>query len=180
MARERLRICFIVEQALGHVTHAQNLKNWVDRDADVDATWIWVPYQAPDIWERLPWLPFSMKLSLRARRVVRQTLARQPLDCLYFHTQALALFSLDLMKALPAVISLDATPEGFKTRFAEPVVRVMVEGPEGRETLSIRLDEEDGRALLAERIRLGQVVSIHSDSTSLKDVFLKLTGREFR
>jgi len=115
MARERLRICFIVEQALGHVTHAQNLKNWVDRDVDVDATWIWIPYQAPDIWERLPWLPFSMKLSLRARRVVRQTLARQPLDCLYFHTQALALFSLDLMKALPAVISLDATPEGFKT-----------------------------------------------------------------
>jgi len=72
------------------------------------------------------------------------------------------------------------TPEGFMARFAEPLVRVMVEGPEGRETLSIRLDEEEGRALLAERIRLGQVVSIHSDATSLKDVFLRLTGREFR
>lgn len=72
------------------------------------------------------------------------------------------------------------TPEGFKARFAEPLVRVMVEGPEGRETLSIRLDEEEGRSLLAERIRLGQVVSIHSDATSLKDVFLRLTGREFR
>jgi hypothetical protein len=56
----------------------------------------------------------------------------------------------------------------------------MVEGPEGQETLSIRLDEEEGRALLAERIRLGQVVSIHSDATSLKDVFLRLTGRDFR
>jgi hypothetical protein len=44
------------------------------------------------------------------------------------------------------------------------VVRVTVEGPEGRETLSIPL---------------GQVVSIHSDSISLKDVFLRLTGREF-
>ncbi len=72
------------------------------------------------------------------------------------------------------------TPEGFKTRFAKPVVRVMVDGPEGRETLSIRMDEEDGREMLADKIRLGQVVSIHSDSTSLKDVFLRLTGREFR
>ena len=72
------------------------------------------------------------------------------------------------------------TPEGFKARFSEPLVRVMVESSEGRETLSIRLDEEEGRALLAERIRLGQIVSIHSDSTSLKDVFLRLTGREFR
>jgi glycosyltransferase involved in cell wall biosynthesis len=115
MASKRLRIGFIVEQALGHVTHAQNLRNWVDRDGDIDSTWLWVPHRASDVWERLPWLPFSMKLSLRARRVVRQTLARQPLDCLYFHTQALALFSLDLMKVLPAVISLDATPEGFKS-----------------------------------------------------------------
>ena len=72
------------------------------------------------------------------------------------------------------------TPEGFRTRFAEPMVRVTVEAPEGRETLSIRLDEEDGRALLAERIRMGRIASIHSDSTSLEDVFLRLTGREFR
>jgi ABC-2 type transport system ATP-binding protein len=72
------------------------------------------------------------------------------------------------------------TPEGFKTRFSEPLVRVCVAGPEGQQTLSIRLDEEDGRELLAERIRMGQVLSIHSDATSLKDVFLRLTGREFR
>jgi ABC-2 type transport system ATP-binding protein len=72
------------------------------------------------------------------------------------------------------------TPEGYKTSFAEPLVQVTVKGPEGCETLSIRLDREEGRAFLAEKIRLGQAVSIHSDSTSFKDVFLKLTGREFR
>jgi ABC-2 type transport system ATP-binding protein len=72
------------------------------------------------------------------------------------------------------------TPEGFKTRFAEPIVRIVLEGPKGRETLSIRLDEEEGRTWLADRIRQGQVISINSDSTSLKDVFLRLTGREFR
>lgn len=72
------------------------------------------------------------------------------------------------------------TPEGFKTRFAEPLVHVRVAGPEGQQVLTVRLDEESGRELLAERIRVGQAVSIHSDSTSLKDVFLRLTGREFR
>ncbi len=72
------------------------------------------------------------------------------------------------------------TPQAFKKRFAEPIARVLLDGPEGRETREIRLDEEEGRTLLAERIRRGEVVSIHSHSTSLKDVFLRLTGREFR
>jgi ABC-type multidrug transport system ATPase subunit len=71
------------------------------------------------------------------------------------------------------------TPEGFKTRYAEPVLHAMVQGPDGRETLSIRLDREEERAFLAETIRLGRVVSIQSDSISLKDVFLRLTGRAF-
>jgi ABC-2 type transport system ATP-binding protein len=76
------------------------------------------------------------------------------------------------------IVEVD-TPEGFKTRYAEPLVRAVVEGADGRETRTLRLDDEADRAVLAERIRRGQVVSIHSDSTSLKDVFLKLTGRAF-
>jgi ABC-2 type transport system ATP-binding protein len=76
------------------------------------------------------------------------------------------------------IVEID-TPEGFRTRYAEPLVRVVLEGPEGRETRLVRLDREDDRAFLAERVRLGQIVTIHSDSTSLKDVFLELTGREF-
>jgi ABC-2 type transport system ATP-binding protein len=76
------------------------------------------------------------------------------------------------------IVEID-TPEGFKTRYSEPMVRVVLEGPEGRETRLVRLDQEDDRAFLAERVRLGQIVTIHSDSTSLKDVFLRLTGREF-
>lgn len=115
MARERCRIGFVLEQALGHVTHAQNLRTWVDRDKDVEPQWMGIPYQAQDFWERLPGIPFSLKLSLRARHLVRETLSRQPLDCLYFHTQALTLCSLYMMKARPTVISLDATPEDFKS-----------------------------------------------------------------
>ena len=76
------------------------------------------------------------------------------------------------------IVEID-TPEGFKTRYAEPQVRVVIEGPEGRKTRWIRLDDEADRAFLAERVRLDRIVSMQSDSTSLKDVFLKLTGREF-
>jgi ABC-2 type transport system ATP-binding protein len=71
------------------------------------------------------------------------------------------------------------TPEGFKMRYAEPLVRVVIEGPEGRQTHWIRLDAAADKAFLAESIRLGQIISMHTDSASLKDVFLKLTGRAF-
>lgn len=115
MATTRHRIGFVIEQSLGHVTHAQNLKAWVERDTNVEPSWVWVPYRASDFLQRVPGLPFSVKLSLRARRRIEETLACRPLDSLYLHTQGLTLFSLGLMKTVPTVISLDATPEGFKS-----------------------------------------------------------------
>jgi len=115
MTGERRRIGFVIEQALGHVTHAQNLREWVYRDTTVDPTWINIPYDAPDLWQRIPRLPFSLKLSLRARRLVRRAVSQRPFDCLYCHTQALTLFSLEWMRVLPVVVSLDATPEDFRS-----------------------------------------------------------------
>jgi ABC-2 type transport system ATP-binding protein len=76
------------------------------------------------------------------------------------------------------IVEVDS-PAGFKTRYAEPCVRVVIEREGGRETRTLRLDDESDRAGLAESIRRGEVVSVQSDSTSLKDVFLKLTGRAF-
>lgn len=78
-----------------------------------------------------------------------------------------------------SIVAID-TPRGFRARYAEPLVRVMLQDSDPGRTLTVRLDEADGRAFLAERIRRGEVLSIHSDSTSLQDVFLRLTGREFR
>lgn len=115
MATQRSRVGFVLEQSLGHVTHAQNLRRWIARDAALEPDWMWVPYHAPDAWERVPGMPFSLKLSLRARGLVRGSLARRPLDGLYFHTQGLTLCSPGLMRSLPTVVSLDATPENFKS-----------------------------------------------------------------
>ena len=106
-------IGFVMEGALGHVTHGEALREWVGRDAAVDAHWVSVPHKAQDLWQRLPGLSFSTRLSLRARNVMRAVLRRQQLDCLFLHTQALSLFSLDLMARIPTVVSLDATPSDF-------------------------------------------------------------------
>jgi len=110
---EARRIGFVIEGALGHVTHAENLRHWVDKEAGVDPHWMMIPHQAQELWDRIPGLPFSVRLSLRARDVLRQRLMDQALDCLYLHTQSLSLFSLGFMKRIPTVISLDATPRDF-------------------------------------------------------------------
>lgn len=109
-----LQIGFIIEHELGHVTHAQNLQYAASLDPDVEAEWLFVQYHTRDIWETAR-VPFSIKLSLRARTKVRQRLRQEPLNCLYFHTQALTLLSLAEIKRTPTVISLDATPRNFNT-----------------------------------------------------------------
>ena len=109
------RIGLVIEQALGHLTHADNLRQLLGKDDLVAADWMMIPYQADDIWNKVPKLPFSVELSLRARRAVQNTLRHNSLDCLFFHTHNLTLFALGLMKTLPTVISLDATPMNFKS-----------------------------------------------------------------
>ena len=110
---EATQIGLVIEQALGHITHAENIRHWLDNDRLVSPHWMMIPYHAEDRWDKIPGLPFSMRISLRARSVVQQNLQIEPLDCLYFHTHNLALFSLGLMKRIPTVISLDATPVNF-------------------------------------------------------------------
>ena len=108
------RIGFVIERALGHITHAENLRHWIDKDPEVVPRWLMIPHHAEDIWHKFPGLPFSVRLSLRARDAIQQTLLDQPLDGLYLHTQGLSLFSLGFMTQIPTVISLDATPMNFE------------------------------------------------------------------
>jgi glycosyltransferase involved in cell wall biosynthesis len=109
------KLGFVMEQTLGHVTHAQNLRHWLAMDPEVTATWIEVPYLASDRWGRMPFLRSNWTLlsSLRAREMVVAALRSQPLDALFFHTQVTALFARHLMKAIPTVVSMDATPLAF-------------------------------------------------------------------
>ena len=76
------------------------------------------------------------------------------------------------------IVGVD-TPEQFKRKYSEPVLRVVIQGSQGQEVRWVRLDKEGDRSLLAEHVRQGEVVDIRSHSSSFKEVFLKLTGRAF-
>jgi glycosyltransferase involved in cell wall biosynthesis len=56
---------------------------------------------------------WSLRASWRARRALDEALATKALDALLFHTQVVSLFSVALMRQIPSVVSLDATPINF-------------------------------------------------------------------
>jgi glycosyltransferase involved in cell wall biosynthesis len=114
LARGAVRTAFVMEQTLGHVTHFQNLREAVRGHADVSATWLPIPFAEHPVAGLLPPLRnWSVRASLRARRALGRALAAAPHDALVFHTQVTALFSLGLMRRVPTIVSLDATPINY-------------------------------------------------------------------
>ena len=79
---------FIVEQALGHVTHYQNLRYWVDKDVNIKPYWMPVGENTNDIWEKLPLIRnnWSLKVSLRTHDAIKSAIKLQTLDVLFLHT----------------------------------------------------------------------------------------------
>ena len=56
------RIAFVVDQVAGHVTNAANLRRVVERDDEIDATWVNVDYwdetgRIERLHARMPRLP---------------------------------------------------------------------------------------------------------------------------
>jgi glycosyltransferase involved in cell wall biosynthesis len=103
---------FVLEQSLGHVTHTRNLQSQLIRDQDVDVHW------RPIAWETRGWaarLPiystnWTVRAGLRARQAIRELLGAISLDALFIHTQVPAVLSTNLIRRVPTVVSLDATP----------------------------------------------------------------------
>jgi len=108
------RLGFVMEQTLGHITHAKNLQNCIARDPDVIPVWIPVSYELQDKWDKVPVVRgnWTVKSSLRARAQVRAALAATQLDALFYHTSVTALFSQGLAN-IPTIVSMDATPLNF-------------------------------------------------------------------
>jgi glycosyltransferase involved in cell wall biosynthesis len=109
------RLGFIMEQTLGHITHAKNLQYWIEKDLDVIPTWIPVSYEQKDKWDNIPLVRsnWTVKSSLRAREQVLAAMASAKLDGLFFHTPVTTMFSHGLMADIPSVVSMDATPINF-------------------------------------------------------------------
>jgi glycosyltransferase involved in cell wall biosynthesis len=107
-----LDIAFVLEQALGHVTHSQNLQKNVPTDPHIRAFWLPIPYETQGWAARMPVYRsnWTVRAGLRTRRALSQLARRQHLDGLFFHTQVPGVLAADWVKRYPTVISLDATP----------------------------------------------------------------------
>ncbi len=106
-----MRLGFALEYSLGHTTHAQNLKRVLETHSGVAPTYVDLPYAGmTGTWTRLPGVRsnWSVRASLGAWLGLRRE-ARH-LDGALYHTQVTSLFSAGLMRRVPSVISLDATP----------------------------------------------------------------------
>jgi glycosyltransferase involved in cell wall biosynthesis len=106
-----------MEQALGHVTHYRNLREFTDRQPDIAPLWLPIPFELRGLARRVPLLRsnWSVRASLRARIALNRVRSGVSLDAAMFHTQVTALFSIGFMHRVPSVISLDATPINYDT-----------------------------------------------------------------
>ncbi len=118
---EQKTVGFVMEQALGHVTHHKNLAHWAEQRPDLCPRWLPVPEAASDRWEKLPGIKsnWSLKASLRAKALLQAAEREGKLDALFIHTQTCSLFAPPFMRRIPTVISLDATPLNYDTVGAE-------------------------------------------------------------
>jgi glycosyltransferase involved in cell wall biosynthesis len=110
-----IRAAIAVEQTLGHVTHYRNLRDFAGQQTAIEPVWLPIPFDVNGPLRMVPLLRsnWSVRASWRARRAVERVLARTHLDALVFHTQVTSLFSCSLMRRIPSIISLDATPINY-------------------------------------------------------------------
>jgi glycosyltransferase involved in cell wall biosynthesis len=141
-----LRVCFVMEQVLGHVTWSQNLRRALtdlnlyfrtQRNSDsapptpstsYDAvaprheSYCWTEthlYKEGGIVERLPGLPGAVRASLRALLDVRRGTRGCACDVLVFNTQKPALFCQADMLRVPTILMTDVTPRQYDRMAAE-------------------------------------------------------------
>lgn len=109
---ELTRIAFVVEQSLGHVTHAANLRAVVERDETVRARWCPIPYETVGLASRVPVFNsnWTVRAGIRARREIGAAARGGGVDALFVHTQVPAVLSADWLRKIPSVVSVDATP----------------------------------------------------------------------
>jgi glycosyltransferase involved in cell wall biosynthesis len=105
------RVAFVLEQTLGHVTHSANLRTLVGPNRAITPVFAPIPYDVSGWPARVPgYGNWTVRAGLRARRAVRAIRRDGPVDAMFVHTQVPAILLPDLLRRIPTVVSLDATP----------------------------------------------------------------------
>jgi glycosyltransferase involved in cell wall biosynthesis len=108
------KFAFVLEQTLGHVSHGLNIERALAREPDIRPAVIRVDFSDPAGLQRLPGLrTWSWRASVTARNALRERMRHGPLDAIFIHTQVAALLATEIMRSVPTVVSLDATPRLF-------------------------------------------------------------------
>jgi glycosyltransferase involved in cell wall biosynthesis len=114
-------LVFVLEQTLGHVAHARNIRRALDQRSDqVRSTVIPIDFRrATGLSGRLPGLrSWSFDASRQARSSLASRLRAGPVDAAFIHTQVAALLAGPIMQKVPTIVSLDATPLNFDSQGA--------------------------------------------------------------
>jgi len=110
-----MRVGFVMEQALGHVTYTQNLRTAYAGSDRMTPVWLPVPFANSGPLDRLPVARsnWSIRGSLRAHAAVRGLGGASAFDALLYHTQTISLLAGAAQRRTAVILSLDATPIGF-------------------------------------------------------------------
>lgn len=109
----RRRFVFVMEQTLGHIAHTRNLERALAREDWFENEIVRLPFEPVGAC-RLPVLRnWTLRASVMTRSALRRRLHRGPVDGAFIHTQVASLLSTGIMRSVPTVLSLDATPLNF-------------------------------------------------------------------
>lgn len=108
------QFAFVLEQTLGHVAHTRNIERALRARPDIQPTLIELDFESAGALRRLPGAgSWSVRASWSARSALRRRLAAGRLDGAFIHTQVASLLAGDVMRQVPTVVSLDATPINY-------------------------------------------------------------------
>ena len=104
-----MKIAFVLENILGHATHAANLKQVVARQNDIEPLYIDLSMEMRDHhwlfkipkYGPLFHLSWTLRCGFEAKRQLRRQVKK--LDVIFYHTQITASASRKLMKKCPGV-----------------------------------------------------------------------------
>ena len=117
MNSAKYQVGFLLEQTLGHRTHTQNLQANVPHDPSIVPYWGLIPWETTGLASYVPLYNrnWTVRASLRARRLIADFQQQTTLDALFIHTQVAAILASDWLRRIPSIVSLDATPLQYDT-----------------------------------------------------------------
>ena len=109
MAR-MIRTTFLMEQHIGHYSYYQNLRRFIDRVPEIQATWVPITYYQKRSW--LNWIPMlgALRGTLVGRKQVETGLHANPFDIAVFNTQVPASLGFQWLSKQPYVVCTDISP----------------------------------------------------------------------